>query len=141
MDHLEQDLRTNRQQLEMLEQAEQKALRLYLYLSNYPFEKLETELHHIQEQRQGLTMECYTLERQIGEMKQAMVDEEGVRRFCQIATRNLDSIDDSQWRLLLETMRLRLIFDGKEFHAKIALPTVQEEKSEIVLCTSQSSGR
>ncbi len=49
--------------------------------------------------------------------------------------------DPSQWRLLLETMRLKLIFDGKEFHAKIALPTVQEEKSEIVLCTSRSGGR
>jgi len=86
-------------------------------------------------------MECCTLERQIRELKQAMVNEEGVRRFCQIATRNLDSMDDSQWRVLLETMRLRLIFDGKEFHAKIALPTVQEEKSEIVLCTSQSDDR
>ena len=86
-------------------------------------------------------MECYTLERQIGEMKQAMVDEVGVRRFCQIATRNLDSMDDSQWWILLETMRLRQIFDGKEFHAKIALLTVQEEKGEIVLRTSQSGGR
>ena len=81
------------------------------------------------------------MERQIKELKQATVNEDGVRRFCQIATRNLDSIDDSQWRLLLETMRLRLVFDGKEFHAKIALPTVQEEKSEIVLCTSRSGGR
>ena len=140
-EHLEQDLKTNRQQLEMLEQAEQKALRLYLYLPNYPFEKLETELHRIQKQRQELSTECCTLQRQIRELKQAMVNEEGVRRFCQIATRNLDSMDDSQWRVLLETMRLRLIFDGKEFHAKIALPTVQEDKSEIVLCTSQSSGR
>jgi len=125
----------------MLEQAEQKALRLYLYLPDYPFEKLETEIHRIQEQRQGLTTESCTLERQTGELKQAMVNEEGIRRFCQIATRNLDSMDDSQWRVLLETMRLKLIFNGEEFHAKIALPTVQEEKSEIVLCTSQSGGR
>jgi len=29
----------------------------------------------------------------------------------------------------------------KEFHTKIALPTVQEEKSEIVLRTSRSGGR
>jgi len=75
------------------------------------------------------------------ELQQAVVNEEGVRRFCQIATRNLDSMDDTRWRVLLETMRLRLIFDGKEFHAKIALPTVLEEKSEIALCTSQSGGR
>ena len=81
------------------------------------------------------------MERQIRELKQATVNEDGVRRFCQITTRNLDSIDDSQWRPLLETMRLRLVFDGKEFHAKIALPTVREEKSEIVLCTSRSGGR
>jgi len=141
IDGLEQDLRANRQQLQMLEKAEQKALRLHLYLPNYPFEKLEMELQRIQQQRHGLTTECRTLERQIMDLQQAMVNEEGVRRFCQIATRNLDTIDDSQWRVLLETMRLRLIFDGKEFHAKIALPTVQEEKSVIVLCTSRSGGR
>ena len=81
------------------------------------------------------------MEKQIRELKQAMVSEGGVRRFCQIATRNLDSMDDSQWRVLLETMKLRLIFDGKEFRAKIALPMVQKEKSEIVLCTSRSGGR
>jgi len=64
IDHLEQDLKANRQQLEVLEQAEQKALRLYLYLPNYPFEKLEMELQRIQQQRHGLTTECHTLERQ-----------------------------------------------------------------------------
>jgi len=141
MEPLEQDLKANRHQLEMLEQAEQKALRLHLYLPNYPFEKLEAELHRIQEQHRALTTDCCNLERQIRELKQAMVNGEGVRRFCQIATRNIDSLDDSQWRVLLETMRLRLVFDGKDFHAKIALPAVQEEKSEIVLCTSRSSGK
>jgi len=70
-----------------------------------------------------------------------MVNEEGIRRFCQIATRNVDSMDNGHWRVLLESMRLRLTFDGKEFRAKIALPVVEEGKSGIVLCSCQNSDR
>jgi hypothetical protein len=139
--HLEQDLKTNQQRLEMIDEAEQKALRLHLYLPNYPLEKLEAELHRIQDQRQELIAEHCNLEKRVLELKQAMVDEEGIRRFCQMATSNLDSMDDGQWRVLLESMRLRLTFDGREFHAKIALPVVEEGKGAIVLCSCRSSDR
>jgi chromosome segregation ATPase len=141
MDHLEQDLKTNQQRLEMMDEAEQKALRLHLHLPNYPLEKLEAELHRIQDQRQELIAEHCNLERRMRELKQATVDEEGIRRFCQTATRNLDSMDDGQWRVLLESMRLRPASDGREFHAKIALPVVEERRSAIVLCSSQNNDR
>jgi len=36
---------------DILEKAEQKVLRLHLYLPNYPFEKLEMELQRIQQRR------------------------------------------------------------------------------------------
>lgn len=34
----------------------------------------------------------------------AIEDEEGVRRFCEMATGNLDVLDDEQWWVLMETI-------------------------------------
>jgi hypothetical protein len=106
---LEEDLRLNQQRLDILKQAEIKALRLYLYTPDDSVEMLNEETRRMAEQRQRLECEGRSLEGQLTELKQAMVDEEGLRRFCDIAARNLDSLDDGQWRILLETMKLRVL--------------------------------
>jgi hypothetical protein len=49
-----------------------------------------------------------------------MVNEEGLRRFCEIAARNLDSLKDAQWRILLETMRVNILVDDADITVKIA---------------------
>ena len=79
------------------------------------------------------------MERQLAELRQAMVDDEGLRRFCEIATRNMDALDDSQWRLLLETMRLTVLVDDSGVTVNVAVPTVNDEKSVIAVGTSLSS--
>lgn len=138
---LEEELKSSRQRLDMLEQSEQKALRLHLYLPNYPVEKLDDELRRIAEQYQRLECEKSNLERRLTELRQAVVDEEALRRFCKIATRNLDALDDSQWRILLETMKLRVLVEDGRITVKIAVPSVKEEQSVIAAGTSQSDGR
>ena len=104
-------------------------------------DKLDTEFRRIEQQRQQLISEKADAERQIAELRQAMVDEEGVRHFCELAARNLDSFDDRQWRVLLESMRLRVLVDGSNIRVKVAVPTVKDDKGVIVFGTSQSSGR
>jgi len=141
MARLEEELRANKQRLEVLEQAEQKALRLHLYLPNYPTERLEAEIRRIGEQRQQLAKERTTLERQLAELRQAIVDGEGVRKFCDMASRDLESLDDARWRLLLEAMRLQVLVNHGAITVKVAVPAVKDEKSAIVLCTSQSPPR
>lgn len=138
---LEEELRSNQQRMDTLEQAEQKALRLHLYLPNYPVEKLEAELHRIGEQRQQLVAANASLGKQLAEVRQANVDKEGLQRFCAIAARNLVSLDDSKWRLLLETMRLQVHVNDGTITVRVAVPAVTDQKSEIVLCTSRSAGR
>ncbi len=64
-----------------------------------------------------------------------------MRRFCKVATRNLDALDDSQWRILLETMRLRILVEDGGITVKIAVPSVKEEQSVIAAGTSRSGGR
>ncbi|MFC1999966.1 recombinase family protein [Chloroflexota bacterium] len=139
MGRLEEELKSNRQRLEMLNQAEKKALRFHLYLPDYPPEKLADELRRISDQRKELLEESSNLERQLAELRQAVVDGEGLRIFCEIATRNLDSLGDSQWRLILEAMHLQILVNGDAVTVKAAVPAVKDENSAIVLCTSRSS--
>ena len=108
MQCLEEELSHKQQRIELLEQAEQKAVRLHLYLSDYPVGKLEVELSRIEEQKKQLIQEINRIEQQIRELRHAIVNEEGVKRFCEIAASNLDNMDDSRWRLLLEAMNLRV---------------------------------
>lgn len=77
----------------------------------------------------------------MGEIRQAEVDEEGLRRFCERTARNLDSLDDGQWRILLETTKLRVLVDDAGITVKMAVPAVNEENAAIVKGTSRSSGR
>jgi len=119
---LERKLGDNRQRMERLEQAETKALRLHLYLPDYPIEKLEAERGRIEQQKQQLTQEKSTLEAQIAELRQATIDEEGIKPFCQIAANNLEKMTDSQWRLLLEAVQLKAMVVGKAIFIEGAIP-------------------
>ena len=115
---------------------------LHLYLPNYPPEKLDAEMSRIAEQGLQLGVQKASLDRQLAELRQAIVDEKGLRRFCEIATRSLDAFDDAQWRMLLETIRLTiLIGDGGDITVKMAVPTVKEEKSVIAVGSSRNTDR
>lgn len=135
---LEEELRSNQQRLDALDQAETKALRLHLYVPNYPVKKLNEETSRIAEQREPLKCERRSLEGRLDELRQAMVDEEGLRRFCDIAARNLDALDDGQWRVLLETIKLKVLAKDTGITVKMSVPTVKEETTVIVAGTSPS---
>ena len=120
--NLERKLVDNHERMEMLEQAETKVLRLHLYLPDYPIEKLEAERGRIEQQRQQLTQEKSSLEAQIAELRQAVVNEEGIKRFCEIAANNLEKMTDSQWRLLLEAIQLKVMLVGKAVFIEGAVP-------------------
>ena len=136
IDGLEEELRANQERLETLDQAAQKALRLHLYLPNYPVDKLEVEQQRIEENRKGLKIEQDRLINQVNELKQAMVDGEGLRRFCEIAIRNSDRLTDERWRVLLETMKVRILINDAGMTVKMAVPTTNEETSVIMNSTS-----
>ena len=140
MQRLEEDLNYKQQSIEMLERAEQKALRLHLYLPNYPVDKLEAELSRIEEQKRQVIQEIDAVEQQIRDLKHAIVNEEGVKRFCETVASNLDNINDSKWRLLLEAMKLKVFVSDKPT-VKVTVPAAKESEDVIALCTSRSSGR
>ena len=104
---------------------------MHLYLPNYPADKLEAEVHRIQEKRPQFQREVDRLKTQVCDIRQAMVDKEGLRRFCEIASRNLNSLDDSEWRVLLETIGLKVLVDGYNITIKVVLPTLNDENDII----------
>lgn len=128
--NLERKLVDNRQRMEILDEAETKALRLHLYLPNYPIEKLEAERGRIERQRRQLAQEKSNLEAQITELRQARIDEEGIKHFCQIAASNLDKMTDSQWRLLVEALQLKVMVIGEAILIEGAVPV---NNTDIVL--------
>jgi hypothetical protein len=139
--HLEEKLRSINQRMDTLDRADQKALRLHLYLPDYPPEKLEAETRRLSELRQQLAGERAGVEKELAELRQAIVDKDGLRRFCDIACRNIVSFDDSQWRLLLEAMHLQVLVDNDAITVKVAVPPVIDEKSEIVFASSAFHNR
>ena len=70
-----------------------------------------------------------------------MLDKQYLQRFCTIASSNLESLDDSKWRLLLETMRLQVRVNEGAITVRVAVPVVTNQNSAIVLCASQSGDR
>ncbi|MFC1872070.1 recombinase family protein, partial [Chloroflexota bacterium] len=134
---LEEKQKANQVQLDNLDQASQKALRVHISLPNYPIEKLEAEELRIEENRKEIKRDQERLKRQIDELMQAIVNEEGVRRFCEIATGNLDSLNDEQWRVLLETMKVKIFVNDSGITVKLAVPSTKEETSVIAANTSR----
>ena len=124
----------------LLEQAEQKALRLHLYLPDYPVAKLEVEISRIHERKKQLIEETGRTAQQIRDLKHAIADEQGIKRFCEIAASNLDNMDDNRWRLLVEAMNLR-VFVSDKTAVKVTVPAAKEDEDVIALCTSAPNGR
>jgi len=125
--NFEKKLTNTCQQIEILEQAEAKVLRLHLYLSDYPVEKLRAEQLRIEQQRQQLTKEKSNLEAQIDELKQAIVDQEEIKHFCEIVANNLEKMTDKQWGYLIETLRLKIMIAGKAIVIEGAVPVSNVE--------------
>lgn len=140
MKRLEEELGQSQQRIEMLGQAEQKALKLHLYLSNYPVDKLDLELSRIEEQKKQIIQKRNGIEQQIRGLRQAIVNEEGIKRFCEMVASNLDSMDDSRWRLLLEAMNLRILVSEKTT-VKVSVPAATKDEDVIALCTSRNTGK
>ena len=98
------------------------------------------ELSRIDQQKKQLIQERDSIEQQIRDVRHAMRNEQGVKRFCEIAASNLDNMDDSRWRLLLEAMNLRVFVSGKTT-VKVTVPAAKQGEDVVASCTSRSDDR
>jgi len=122
------------------ESSRAKARRLHLLPnSKYTLEQYLDDNRGMEERIKRIDSELAGVQQQLAELRQATVDEDGIRRFCDQVAHNLDSLDDSKWRVLLEMMRLKVVVPPSEQPiVQVALPTVKEAVAEIALQTSPS---
>jgi len=138
LQRLEEDQRNLQRQKEGWEQSKVKARRLHLLPdSKYSLDDYLADSRSIDEQLDRVNRELSEVEQDIAQLRQAIVDEEGIIRFCERVAHNLDSMDDSRWRVLLERMRLRVVVERSgQLVVHLALATVEEPTREIALSTS-----
>jgi hypothetical protein len=118
--------------------ARQKARRLYFIKKDYTEEKYLADDRDMEEQERKIAGEIGTLESQIRQLQQAIIDEEGITKFCQEAAQNLECMDDARWRVLLERMRVGIdVAPGEKVKVHISLPTIKEPECEIAYQTSR----
>lgn len=125
---LEQELASLERERKGWEHSRVKQRRLYLLPdSKYSERDYLEDDRRVQVQLQMVNDRIDEVERQIGEIRHARLDEEGIRHFCEIAANNLANMSDSQWRLLLEAMHLRVKVVGKNTHVEGIIPITQDD--------------
>jgi hypothetical protein len=132
LEGLEAERTRLRQQVEDWEEARDKARRLYFVTKGYTQEKYQSDDGRMAGQQERAGQELAEVERRIADVRQAMVDEEGIRAFCQRASQNMENLDDATWRVLLERMRAKVIVPpGEPAIVQLALPTVPDPGEAI----------
>ena len=135
MARLEEELVSLKREKEGWKQSRVKQRRLYLLPgSNYSEQDYLQDDQRIQSQLQKVDDRIAEVEREMAEVRQAKLDEEGIKHFCQIAANNLDKMTDSQWRLLLEAMNLKVVVVRKTAVVRGSIPV---SNGDIVLQPAQ----
>ena len=97
---------------------------------NYDEQDYLQDEQRIQTQIQKVDDRIAEVEREMAEDRQAKLDREGLEHFCHMAANNLDKMTDSQWRLLLEAMNLKVVVVGKTAVVQGSIPV---SNGDIVL--------
>ena len=128
---LEEELVRLKREREGWRQSRVKQRRLYLLPgSNYDEQDYLQDEQRIQTQIQKVDDRIAEVEREMAEDRQAKLDREGLEHFCHMAANNLDKMTDSQWRLLLEAMNLKVVVVGKTAVVQGSIPV---SNGDIVL--------
>ena len=110
------------------QQSRTKQRRLYLLPnSGYNEQDYLQDAQRIQNQIHRIDGRLAEIIRQLQEARDAKLDEEGIKYFCQFAANNLDNMTGSQWRSLLDVIQLRVIIAGKAIFIEGAVPVMNRD--------------
>jgi hypothetical protein len=139
---LELEMKDVQIKLATLAKAEQRALRLHLFFDSDERDSeslnlLLAEEERIKMQRKEFSQRGAELATKIEYLMGASVDAEGIRRFLLNASTNLESWDESRWRILLEALNLKITAHDDRIDVEISVPSQGEGESVTAYSTSQ----
>ncbi|MFC2059649.1 recombinase family protein [Chloroflexota bacterium] len=136
IEHLEQEIKVKGHEIAGWEDAKDKAFRMGMEVRNYPPQRVQEQIDRAEEKIHHLQAEKAELGRRLATVKQRTLNEEGIKRFCQLVANNLDNLTKGQWEMLLRLMKLRVTVRSKKAIAvTVALPPVRDG-AEIELSRS-----
>lgn len=127
IERLEQEIRGKAHEIQSWEDAKDRAFRMGMELRNYPPDRVQKQIDLATGKIQTLQAEKVELERRLATVRRQILNEEGIRRFCRLAAKNLDNLTKDQWEMLLRLLKLRVTVQSKELiTVNVALPPVKD---------------
>jgi DNA invertase Pin-like site-specific DNA recombinase len=132
IEKMEQDIAKINNDTLKYEEAKDTAFRMGMMLNHYSLDKVQEQIDEADKNMQRLNMEKSKLENKLQKLKEQRLDEEGLKRFCQLVKDNIDKLTKNQWQLLNELINLRItVFSRELIIVDASLPTVPKTNSEI----------
>lgn len=109
--HLEEQIKQLDRQLETLEEASMRYLRLY-GAGLYSFEKLESECDRLKSECDKISLDKANLERRFQEAHEQEFDEMKMDQMLRLVASGLESLGPEEKRLALDALNIKVWIDG-----------------------------
>lgn len=101
-------------------------------LKNYPAGRVQEQIDKAEADIQRLKADRSLLDNQLSTLKEQQLNEEGIRRLCQLVAGNLAKLSKNQWGIVLKRLGLRVIIHSRDdITVKVALPPIREGEIEF----------
>ncbi len=129
---LEQEIRAKADEIKKWQEAKDAAFHMGMTLKNYPQERVQEEIDKAEEKIQHLEAEKADLGKRLNTLREQRLDEEGIRRLCQLLAKNIDRLTKNQWEMLNKRLKLKVTVYSKELTTvNVALPPIRDTQIEF----------
>jgi hypothetical protein len=126
---LEQEIRTKTDEIKKWQNAKDSAFHMGMMLKNYPQDRVQEEIDKAEEKIQHLEVEKTNLGNRLSTLTERRLDEEGIRRLCQLLAKNIDHLTKNQWEVLNKLLKLKVKVYSKELViVNVDLPPVRDTR-------------
>ncbi len=119
--HLEERMKLNYSQLDALDEAETRYLRLY-GAGVSSLDKLKKECNRINMERERIKQDNVDLEKRIAEARELILTTERVKQVCDLVSTGLANFSCEEKRIALEALSIKVWVDGDSVTVEGILP-------------------
>jgi len=133
IERLEGKIKGKENEIQKQRELQDAAFHLGYSLKNYPQEKVQEAINKAEAAIQRLEAEKADFEKQRRILQEQILNEEGIKRFCELVGRNIEALSKKQWEVLNKMLRLKVIISSQDLiNVNVALPPVRDD-AEIEL--------